>query len=233
MLNRAIFIREHISTFFLFPAKPRYTMCPHALIPFKPKNPKTRLSPVLDLDEREKFAQMMLEDVLTALRDVNCSPVVVGTELFDSEVVQITVQDADLNQTLNEILPTNTNEILIFMADLPLADAASIRRLITTDKDMAIVPGRGGGTNVIYLKEPQKFRADYYGASFLKHMKIAADAGLSVEVVDSFRLHTDIDEQDDLVELLIHGTGRSRAYLEELGFSLSEEKGRVGVTRKR
>jgi 2-phospho-L-lactate guanylyltransferase len=208
-------------------------MCPHALIPFKPKNPKTRLSPVLDQDEREKFAQMMLEDVLTALRDANCSPVVVGTELFDSEVVQITVQNADLNQTLNEILPTNTNEILIFMADLPLADAASIRRLITTDKDMAIVPGRGGGTNVMYLKEPQKFRADYYGASFLKHMKIAADAGLSVDVVDSFRLHTDIDEQDDLVELLIHGTGRSRAYLEELGFSLSEEKGRVGVTRKR
>jgi len=31
---------------------------------------------------------------------------------------------------------------------------------------------------------------------------------------------------------LIHGTGKSRAYLEELGFALSVEKGRVGVERK-
>jgi 2-phospho-L-lactate/phosphoenolpyruvate guanylyltransferase len=54
-----------------------------------------------------------------------------------------------------------------------------------------------------------------------------------VEVIDSFRLYTDIDEEDDLAELLIHGTGRSREYLEELGFSLSDEKGRVGVIRKR
>jgi 2-phospho-L-lactate guanylyltransferase len=208
-------------------------MCPHALIPYKPKNPKTRLSPVLEQDEREKFAEAMLADVLSALKDANCSPVVVGTELFDSEVVQITVQDADLNQSLNEILPTNTQEILIIMADLPLADEASIRRLIRTEKDMAIVPGRGGGTNAIYLKEPTKFRVNYYGASFLKHMKIAEEAGLSVEVIDSFRLHTDIDEQDDLVELLIHGKGKSRAYLEDLGFTLSDEKGRVGVIRKR
>jgi 2-phospho-L-lactate guanylyltransferase len=97
---------------------------------------------------------------------------------------------------------------------------------------MAVVPGRGGGTNVIYLKEPQRFHVDFYGTSFLKHIKIAEDAGLSYEVIDSFRLHTDIDEKEDLVELLIHGTGKSRAYLEDLGFILSVEKGRVGVCRK-
>ncbi len=56
--------------------------------------------------------------------------------------------------------------------------------------------------------------------------------GLSCEVIDSFRLHTDIDEKEDLVELLIHGRGKSRAYLEELGFVLTVEKGRVGVERK-
>jgi 2-phospho-L-lactate guanylyltransferase len=119
------------------------------------------------------------------------------------------------------------------MADLPLADAASVRRVISTEKDLSIVPGRGGGTNAIFMKEPQKFHVDYYGTSFLKHMKIAADAGLSVDVIDSFRLHTDIDEPEDLVELLIHGTGKSRAYLEALGFSLSVDKGRVSVERKR
>ena len=208
-------------------------MCPHALIPYKPTNQKTRLSNVLSPVEREKFAQAMLEDVLQVLAESCCIPVVVATELFDYDVVQVTVRDADLNQTLNEILPSSSRDLIIIMADLPLADESSIRRVITTKKDMAIVPGRGGGTNIIYLKEPQKFRVNYYGASFLKHLAAAKEAGLSVEVIDSFRLHTDIDEEDDLVELLIHGTGKSRSYLEELGFSLSDATGRVGVVRKR
>jgi 2-phospho-L-lactate guanylyltransferase len=206
-------------------------MCPHALIPFKLVNPKTRLSCLLSQEEREAFARAMLEDVIYAAKDANCSPVIVGTELFDSEDIQVTVKDADLNQTLNSMLPQSVGEILIIMADLPLANAQAIRRVIATEKDMAIVPGRGGGTNVIFIKEPQRYHVDYYGTSFLKHVKIAEDAGLSCEVIDSFRLHTDIDEKEDLVELLVHGKGKSRAYLEELGFVLTVEKGRVGVER--
>jgi 2-phospho-L-lactate guanylyltransferase len=207
-------------------------MCPHALIPFKLVNPKTRLSCVLSQVEREAFARAMLEDVIFAIKDANCSPVIVGTELFDSEDIQITVSDADLNQTLNSLLPQANGAILIIMADLPLANADAIRRVIATKNDMAVVPGRGGGTNAIFIKEPQRFHVDYYGMSYLKHVKIAQEAGLSCEVIDSFRLHTDIDEKEDLVELMIHGTGKSRAFLEELEFYLSAEKGRVSVERK-
>ena len=68
--------------------------------------------------------------------------------------------------------------------------------------------------------------------SFSKHLRIAQEAGLSCEVIDSFLLHTDIDEEEDLVELLTHGTGKSRKYLEDLGFTLSAENGRVSVKRK-
>ena len=118
------------------------------------------------------------------------------------------------------------------MADLPLATGESIRRVVNTKNDIAIVPGRGGGTNAIFVKEPTKFHVDYYGMSFSKHMQIVREAGLSCEVVDSFLLHTDIDEEDDLVELLTHGTGKSRKCLEDLGFTLSSEHGRVGVKRK-
>jgi 2-phospho-L-lactate guanylyltransferase len=207
-------------------------MCPHALIPFKLVNPKTRLSCVLSQVEREAFARAMLEDVIFAIKDANCSPVIVGTELFDSEDIQIAVSDADLNQTLNALLPQANGATLIIMADLPLANADAIRRVIATKNDIAVVPGRGGGTNVIFIKEPQRFHVDYYGMSFLKHVKIAQEAGLSCDVIDSFRLHTDIDEKEDLVELLIHGTGKSRAFLEELGFILSVDKGRVNVERK-
>ncbi|MHB8164437.1 MAG: 2-phospho-L-lactate guanylyltransferase [Methanoregula sp.] len=208
-------------------------MCPHALIPYKPINPKTRLSCILDQEEREAFARAMLQDVIATTIDALCTPVIVSTELYDSEDVQITIKDADLSSSLNQILPDCEGPILILMADLPLADRASILRVTGTTSDMAIVPGRGGGTNVIFIKDTKRFHFDYYGMSFLKHMKIAEEAGLSVEVIDSFRLHTDIDEKEDLVELLIHGTGKSRAYLEGLGITLVVDKGRVGVERKR
>jgi 2-phospho-L-lactate guanylyltransferase len=232
-LNRTVVARYRISTFFSSHGVPRCTMCPPALIPYKPRNPKTRLSSLLSQEEREQFAAAMLEDVKSAVKDAMCNPVLVCTELFDSDDVQVTITDTDLSGSLNAILPRNVGPTLIIMADLPLADTASIRRMLSTDKDLAIAPGRGGGTNAIFMKEPQKFHVDYYGASFVKHMKIAEEAGLSVEVIDSFRLHDDIDEPWDLVELLIHGIGKSRAYLEGLGFGLSLTKGRVGVERRR
>jgi 2-phospho-L-lactate guanylyltransferase len=178
-------------------------MCPHVLIPFKPVNPKTRLSCVLSQEERETFARAMLEDVIFAVKDANCTPVVVGTELYESEDVQITVPDTDLNTTLNALLPDTVAPILILMADLPLANAESIKRIFASDKDVALVPGRGGGTNAILIKDPKRFHVNYYGTSFLKHKKIAEDEKLSCETIDSFRLYTDIDEKEDLVELLI------------------------------
>ena len=54
---------------------------------------------------------------------------------------------------------------------------------------------------------------DYYGASFLKHLKIAS--GLHTEVFDSFNLSTDIDEVPDLIEVLLHGKGYSQEYLKK------------------
>jgi 2-phospho-L-lactate guanylyltransferase len=54
-------------------------MCPHALIPFKPANPKSRLAGILSPEEREAFARAMLEDVIAAAKDANCSPVIIAT----------------------------------------------------------------------------------------------------------------------------------------------------------
>lgn len=202
-----------------------------ALIPFKPVNPKTRLSCVLDQDEREAFARMMLADVTDAARGAGCDPRIISTETFPFDSAPVMVVPGGLNETLNGILAITATPVLIIMADLPLATPGAVERLISSGKEMAIVPGRGGGTNAIFLARGSSFRVDYYGASFLKHARIARERGLSCEVIDSFRLHTDVDEREDLVELLIHGRGRSSAYLERLGFALSIDKGRVGIVR--
>jgi 2-phospho-L-lactate guanylyltransferase len=204
-----------------------------ALIPFKPRNPKTRLSCVLELPEREKFAQMMLCDVVVAAREAGCEPFILGTEPFSFDGLKVVVDSRGLNESINAFLEVTPGPLLIIMADLPLASASAIQRMISTSSDMTIVPGTGGGTNAIFLSSASRFRVSYYGMSFAKHLLIAEECGLSCEVIDSFLIHTDVDEKEDLVELLIHGKGMSSGYLRELGFALSVEKGRVGVVREK
>jgi 2-phospho-L-lactate guanylyltransferase len=204
-----------------------------AVIPFRPSNPKTRLSCVLEPEERDEFARMMLFDVIEAVIDAGLKPLVLSTGPYAIGDVPVLISIGGLNEALNAFLAERDEPILIIMADLPLATGDAVRRVISTTKEMAIVPGRGGGTNAIYLSKGSSFRVDYYKGSFLKHAAIARERGLSYESIDSFRLHTDMDEKEDLVELIIHGRGKSRKYLEDLGFELSTEKGRVGVEREK
>jgi 2-phospho-L-lactate guanylyltransferase len=202
-----------------------------AIIPFKPKNPKSRLSRVLSLEEREELAGRMLADVLDAVVDAECMPSILSTAPYRVTGVETIVHPGGLNEALNEILPKAEGPTLIVMSDLPLATQANITELVSSTAQMSMVPGRGGGTNAIFLKDPSRFRADFYGASFLKHLEIAAEANLSCEIIDSFRLHDDIDEVEDFVEVLTLGSGSTRRYLERLGFTLVTENGRVGVKR--
>jgi phospholactate guanylyltransferase (EC 2.7.7.-) len=139
--------------------------------------------------------------------------------------------EAGLNDALNVFFSEHRGPLLLVMADLPLAIPEAILRVMDTRADIGIVPGRGGGTNVLFLRDPRCFRADFYGASYRKHCQVALEFGCSVESIDSYRLHTDIDEKEDLVEVMLHNTGRSREFLESRGFSLVTENGRVSVER--
>ena len=203
----------------------------HAIIPFRPVNPKTRLSGVMDQEEREAFARAMLGDVLSVLREAGCSPCILSTVPFEYHDIETRIDTRDLNEALNAYLSGQEMPVLIIMSDLPLVTADALQRLVSCTADVGIVPGRGGGTNILYVRKPQVYHVDYYGASFCDHVRIAQDAGLSYEVIDSFFMSTDIDEKEDLVEILIHGDGRSRRFLQEIGICLSLEQGRVGIQR--
>ncbi|HDR73988.1 MAG TPA: 2-phospho-L-lactate guanylyltransferase [Methanoculleus sp.] len=206
-------------------------MCVQAIIPFKPVNPKTRLSCILTQPEREQFARVMLGDVIAAVIGAGCRPYILSTHPYSCDNAETVVKDMGLNEALNACLATLNHPALIIMSDLPLITADTVSRLVNTEADLGIAPGRGGGTNSLYIKDPQRFHVDFYGASFRDHINIAREAGLSTETIDSFRLHTDVDEKEDLVEILLHGEGKSRKFLMDLGFSLSIEKGRVGIQR--
>jgi 2-phospho-L-lactate guanylyltransferase len=204
------------------------------VIPFKPVNPKTRLSCVLSEVEREQFALAMLSDVIAAIRSAGCDPLVLSTAPFvlpAEEEVRVEILTQGLNEALDTYCARTHGPLAIIMADLALANRSSILALMTSGSDMAIVPGRGGGTNAVYIRSACRFRAHYYGGSFIKHRGFAEQAGMSCSIIDSFRLYTDVDEKDDLVEVLLHNDGLARQYLCSLGFEIDLKISRIGVVR--
>lgn len=127
----------------------------------------------------------------------------------------------------------STAPVAVVMADLALATPDALDGLFAAGRraDVALAPGRGGGTNAFVAAHPA-FRVDYHGASYLDHRRIAAAAGAGVATVDSHRLATDIDEPADLAEVLIHGEGSATDWLRDAGFALDASDGRVAATRE-
>ena len=212
------------------------------IVPFSTDRPKSRLSDVLSPDERAAFARAMLDDVLDAVAAAGGEPTVLATGAVDVDP-PVTVDDRPLTAAVNAALGghfeadaasvASAEPVAVVMADLALATPAAVERLFEAgrDADVAMAPGRGGGTNAFVASHPA-FRVDYHGASYLDHREIAAEVGAAFTAVDSQRLGTDVDEPADLAEVLIHAEGRAAAWLREAGFALDTSEGRVAVVRE-
>lgn len=215
-----------------------------AVIPFKRENAKSRLSEVLSEIQRQEFSLCMLFDVISALENsgkfdaidiLNSS----FSSIMNTEFplnVNVLLNEKNLNDALNEYLLKSAEHwdctVLIIMADMPLITEKQIIELTDKTADVVIAPGSGGGTNALLIRKPDKFHVDYYGTSFLDHLRIIKEAGLSMDVYDSFLVSTDMDEPDDLIELLIHGKGRAADYLRSTGISLDKKTGKLVLKKK-
>ncbi|WP_336135460.1 2-phospho-L-lactate guanylyltransferase [Natronomonas amylolytica] len=196
------------------------------LVPFAATEPKTRLDDILSAAERDDFSRAMLLDVCEAVSDAGGDPTVLSTADVDCPY-PVVVDDRPLSEAVNARLDPLT---AVVMADLALATPDAIERLYEADAEVAIAPGLGGGTNALVVRHPE-FRVDYHDTSVRDHRDIAAAVGASTATVDSFRLAVDIDERRDLAEVLLHGEGRAKRWLETAGFELDSGTGRTLVSR--
>jgi len=196
------------------------------VVPFSTDGPKSRLSPVLSAAERSELARAMLDDVLAAVAATGNDPRVLATGALDADLgCPVDIDDRPLTDAVNAVLDARLDEgtapdddrtasippdgdraaspppVAVVMADLALATPNALDRLFAAGKraDVALAPGRGGGTNAFVAAHPA-FRVDYHGTSYLDHRRIAVAADASVAAVDSHRLATDIDEPADLAE---------------------------------
>ena len=221
------------------------------VVPFKLDGAKSRLSSILEPQERRHLAIAMLGDVLKTVREFGTVTILSrpglnagllrsldsvhgvdngadnGTVHDAGEDIDIRESDKDLNDAINELIEKEAadgwqKDILIVMADLALLTKNDIVGIINCPGDVVLCPGRGGGTNMILINSP-KFRTCYRKLSFSRHLDFARLTGLDASVFESFRASCDIDEPEDLVELLLHGRGEARRLIENMGLVLSDE----------
>lgn len=200
-------------------------------IPYDDGNPKTRLSSVLDEDERTEFVRRCLTDVCDTVEatEADATPVVLSTRSLDTPHKNIVREEA-LTPAVNSVLDGVETPVGVAVADLPLVTPEAFDRLFSSDAGFAVVPGRGGGTNA-FVTQDSEFRVSYHGTSIADHIETAREIGTSVEVIDSFRLFIDADEPDDLVDVFLHGDGEASEFLRERFEAVENDENRVELRR--
>jgi 2-phospho-L-lactate guanylyltransferase len=199
------------------------------VVPFDATDPKSRLSGVLDADERRDFAAAMRADVLAAVSEAGRTPELLATAPVAADA-PVTVDDRPLTDAVDAVLADADGPVAVVMADLPLATPRALSRLFGAPGDVVLAAGTGGGTNALVTRHPD-FRVDYHGVSYRDHLRAAREVGASVFELDSRRLAVDVDERADLAEVLVHGDGAAADWLRDAGFGLAADDGRVRVER--
>lgn len=219
----------------------------YAIIPVtKFKNAKTRLSPFLSEEEREKLLKAMLHDVTDTLKKYVDKIFVISCDedvLSYAESLNVNTilenENSNLNKALTQAMKFckgKSKKIIIVPSDIPLIGKTNIQMLIDASKnlDFIIVPAKGGGTNMIIMK-PMAIRTRFEGFSYREHVQAAERKKLNPQVHDSFYMALDVNTTEDLGEIMIHGDKtHTRRYLKELKVTFEPFRGaeRIKVTRE-
>ncbi|ENN96792.1 hypothetical protein J422_00025 [Methanocaldococcus villosus KIN24-T80] len=208
-----------------------------ALIPVSPLDSlKTRLSEFLNKEERKFLLFNMLKDIFKALEGLEVYVISKDNEILDfvkglgGRVIEEKYKGLNnaIKQGFNEI---RGNEVLIIPADIPLIKKRHINEIMILSKnyDAIISPSRGGGTNLLYLKDKRSIEVRYEGFSFLKHIDEFKKHGLKYYIYDSFYLSIDVNTVEDLGEIFIHGEGtETKRYLMDLNIKVLPKHSSAG-----
>src|SRR5215218_10208382 len=179
---------------------------PVPLVPLKAlAEAKGRLAPAVGPLPRRLLAIAMFEDVVAALQAVPAlvAPVVVSpdrevwrrADAMGCRVVEEPPGAGDLNAALGAAAKVvNGEALLVVAADLPLASAAGLERVLAAEAPVAVVPSAdGGGTNVLAWRDAASFAPSFGPASAARHLAVPGAVR-----VDDPGLALDVDAMEDL-----------------------------------
>lgn len=196
------------------------------VVPVKFAGKKSRLGGVLDADEREEFARLLLTDVLGELRKAKLlhssrvvSPDRGVLEIADQAGARAVTERAAAG--FDRAVARGTRglrklqDVLIIPADLPLLRAPELLHLLEARADgfdAVMAPSRAfDGTNAMLFSLAAPVPLSYDNDSFRNHLSGAALKGLSVRVCTEPGLTFDVDSPSDLEALARSGSKRPSA----------------------
>jgi len=161
---------------------------PAPLVPVKAlADAKGRLAPSLGPIERRLLTIAMFEDVIAALQGVDGleRPAVISpdreiwrrADAMGCRVVEEEPGADDLNRSLTRAAASLDvrDGLLVVAADLPLASAGAIGRVLeaAAEAPVVVVPSAdGAGTNVLAWRDPELFRPGFGPGSASRHLSV-------------------------------------------------------------
>jgi 2-phospho-L-lactate guanylyltransferase len=208
----------------------------YAVIPAKNfHDAKQRLATFLQPHERCLLAQAMLTDTLTAcaraaglhgIGVVTCDAQVAGVaETCGADVLwepQAGGQSQAVTFAVQLCQQRGFDTMLTMPGDIPLLLAADVEAIIAPPQPpvpVVLVPNRDDlGTNAIVLSPPDCLPLRFGYDSFQRHLRLAAERHLGVEIRRRPRVALDIDEPEDLALFVAqHHPSHSLRVLADLG----------------
>ena len=136
-----------------------------------------------------------------------------------NRVVDVTDREWGLNRAVGQAAAyaqqRGGHALLFLPTDLPLLQAEDIRGLVAVWGErkncLVIASSQTGGTNALLLAPPDAIAPAFGVDSFARHTRLARQAGLAVEVVESPNLAWDVDTPEEY-----HILGRRAGFLPAL-----------------
>lgn len=201
-----------------------------AIVPIKRfENAKTRLSSILDTDDRIRLSLLMLEDTLQILSAVHSLSQVI-TVSADKRVGEIAVKyganflleekERGVNSAValadSYCMKKAADATMVIPHDLPLLDSTDISKACELAENesrcIVICPSlRYDGTNMLLRKPPSVIATFYDADSYNMHVKAAIRLGIPVKRLLSKGLMHDIDTPEDALEIMKEETVTARS----------------------
>jgi 2-phospho-L-lactate guanylyltransferase len=201
-----------------------------AIVPIKRfENAKTRLSSILDTDDRIRLSLLMLEDTLQILSAVHSLSQLI-TVSADKRVGEIAVKyganflleekERGVNSAValadSYCMKKAADATMVIPHDLPLLDSTDVSKACELAENesrcIVICPSlRYDGTNMLLRKPPSIIATFYDADSYNMHVKAAIRLGIPIKRLLSKGLMHDIDTPEDALEIMKEETVTARS----------------------
>jgi 2-phospho-L-lactate guanylyltransferase len=191
-----------------------------AIVPVKRfENAKTRLSSILDMEDRIRLSSLMLEDTVKTLSSVPSliQVVIVSADKRAEELATklgINFLHEEKEKGVNSAIALAdsycireaADATVVIPQDLPLLDAIEVSKAceVAENEDTCIVicPSlRYDGTNMLLRKPPSVIATFYDSDSYNMHLKEAIKHGIPVKRLCSASVMFDIDTPEDALQV--------------------------------